>query len=106
MFGRRKKKTDLNLVALPPDGGKYFMDDETLKYINKLREELDNVKFEKIKLEKELKAIKPVIENKKLKPAISAHCLDCKFVVKSNWNGNILGCKKDCVCDSFCPNDI
>ena len=52
-------------------------------------------------LEKELAAIKPVIENPDFKPAISAKCIECKLAARSTFTGQLLGCIKGLVCDDF-----
>ena len=51
--------------------------------------------------EKELKEIKLILETPGLKPAVSLYCKDCDFVLQSPYNNDVLGCRKDVVCDSF-----
>ena len=99
MFKKKFKVDCMRII----DGEQCFMDQKTLKYIDKLRSEIFELEFKKGKLQKELETIKPVIETGTLKPAVSGYCKDCKFVVKSRWNGQILGCCKGNLCDAFSP---
>lgn len=64
---------------------------------------IQELSYENSNLKDELESIKPIIANKDLKPAISRDCINCKFVVKSTWDGAILGCRKDIVCEDFMP---
>lgn len=52
-------------------------------------------------LKNELNEIKPIVEDKKLKPAISKDCAYCKFVVRSRSDNSVIGCCKDNVCEDF-----
>lgn len=71
-------------------------------YISNLRTENRDLKRENEKLNYELKYIKPIVENKELKPAISKNCEDCIYCIKSPfYRKDILGCIKDNVCDDF-----
>lgn len=74
-------------------------------YIKELESKIEKLTDEKRKLEWELDAIKPVIETKQLKPAVSSTCKTCRFCVKSRWNGDIIGCCKDVVCNDFRPEE-
>lgn len=98
LFG--KKET---LCYIPVDDGILKMNQATYNYIMKLENKIANLEREKVKIEKELKAIKPVIESKNYTQAISKDCGECKFVVRSRWNGDIIGCRKNGVCDDFAP---
>lgn len=60
-----------------------------------------DLEFENSKLKMELKCIKSVVESKDYKPALSKDCGDCKFCVRSSWNGCVIGCRKDNVCADF-----
>lgn len=95
IFGKKKEKDDYCIVIIK--GELYHVDSKVKEYINQLEE----IQFEKRKLERELETIKPVLENPDLKQALSEKCNDCRFVVRSKWNGHILGCKKGIVCDDY-----
>ena len=43
----------------------------------------------------------PVISNPLLEPAISEQCKNCKYVIKSSWDGAVLKCCKNSVCMNF-----
>lgn len=98
----RRKGTHC-LIAV--DDGILSVDQATYDYINKLKRELWDVTHEKQKLSLELKAIKPVLEHPDYKPAIYVDCMYCKFRVTSGWNGQVIGCRKPCVCDNFSPDE-
>ena len=78
---------------------------ETIDYKEKYFEidkKYRDLQFENSKLKAELKRIKPIVESKDYKPAISKDCGDCKFCVRSPWNNDIIiGCRKDNVCADF-----
>ena len=98
LFG--KKET---LCYIPVDDGILEVSQAAYDYIMKLQQELADTKHEKYKVEAELKAIKPIIESKEYTPAISKDCGECKFVVRRRWSGDIIGCRKNGVCDDFAP---
>ena len=64
-------------------------------------EKYQDLQFENLNLKAELKCIKPIVESKDYKPALSKNCGDCKFCVRSPWNNDIIGCRKDNVCADF-----
>ena len=75
---------------------------DVYNYISNLRTENCDLKRENGKLDSELKSIKPIVEKKELKPAISENCEDCIYCIKSPfYRKDILGCIKDNVCDDF-----
>lgn len=78
------------------NGKIYEVNEAVYNYITALEKDLYKVKGE-------LEIIKPILENKDLKPAISKDCQDCKYAVKSRWNGDPLGCRKDNLCPDFTP---
>ena len=84
---------------------KFEVDGHVFNYIVELKQEISNLKRTKIELERELKAIKPIVERKEYKPAISEDCYNCIYVVKSPFNNNILGCRKDNVCEDYKPEE-
>lgn len=91
------KKSEFVNVASVNINGEYIT--VPLAVANRIQE----LSHENSNLKNELESIKPIIANKDLKPAISRDCINCKFVVKSRWNGEILGCRKDIVCEDFVP---
>lgn len=48
--------------------------------------------------EKELKAIRPILEVPDVKPAVSLYC---EFVLQSPNSNEIIGCRKDVVCNDY-----
>ena len=78
-----------------------IVDDCGYDYVLYLQKKIRDVEDEKSKLEKELKSIKPIIQSERYKPAISTDCGDCKYCVRSPWNNEIIGCRKDIVCNDF-----
>lgn len=70
-------------------------------YINSLRRENDDLKYKVNCLEGELIAVKPVVAKSTFKQAVSRDCSCCKYALNSTWNGDILGCIKDNVCEDF-----
>lgn len=66
-----------------------------------INEKYQDLQFENLNLKAELKCIKPIVESKDYKPALSKNCGDCKFCVRSPWNNDIIGCRKDNVCADF-----
>lgn len=98
MRKKKEKKVQVyienTLVSVEPD---------IADRIEELQRKFDATKRENFELQNELCAIKPVIETKKLKPAVSEQCKDCDYVCTSAWSGAIIGCKKDCLCDDYRP---
>lgn len=74
---------------------------EVADYIDSLRRENDDLRYKIKCLEEELIAVKPIVANPTFKQAVSKDCACCKYVISSTWNGNILGCMKDNVCEDF-----
>lgn len=100
MFGK-KEKIQFHI----PDGDDVFLEKSVVKYIEKLERDLDNAKHNARMAKNELECIKPIVESKKLKPAVSKSCENCRYVVTSRWDGEVLGCRKDCVCEDFSPKE-
>ena len=84
---------------------KIKVNEHVFNYVTELEQEIRNLKYKNSELEKELKAIKPVVERKEYKPAISEDCYNCIYVVKSPFNSNILGCRKGNVCEVYKPEE-
>ena len=83
--------------------------EEKINYEKKyfeLNEKYCDLQIKNKNLSEELKRIKPVVESKDYKPALSKDCGDCKFCVRSSWNGCIIGCRKDNVCADFESTDM
>lgn len=83
------------------DGRTIKVNEDVYYYISSLKDEICDLKFDLRKAEHELKAIKPIVESKDLKYAISEFCGSCRFVVRSSYSHDIIGCRKGCVCDDF-----
>lgn len=83
----------------------FEVDGHVFNYVLELKQEISSLKHTKIELERELKAIKPIVERKEYKPAVSEDCFNCIYVVKSSFNGDILGCRKDNVCEDYKPEE-
>ena len=103
IFNRRKAEevtlVDIgneNWVSVPMEVG---------EYIDSLKRENEGLKFKTERLEKELGAIKPIVANPTLTQAVSKYCYNCKYVVKSSWNNQVLRCMKDSVCEDFVPRE-
>ena len=88
MFGRAKRIKELEneIVELKA---------EKLRYHRKI----DELSKENARLRMSLEPFKPVLENPKLKPAITPFCELCDYRVMSG--SNVVGCCKDSVCDDF-----
>lgn len=84
---------------------KFEVNGHVFNYVTELEQEIRDLKYKNSELEKELKAIKPVVERKEYKPAISEDCYNCIYVVKSPFNNNILGCRKGSVCEDYKPEE-
>ena len=83
----------------------FEVDSRVFNHVVELEQEIRDLKYKNGELEKELNAIKPVVERKEYKPAISEDCYKCIYVVKSPFNSNILGCRKDNVCEDYKPEE-
>lgn len=77
---------------------KRVVDLETKLY--DLEKDYHNIKFDKIKLETELNEIRPILDSKNYKPALSEECIQCEYSVVSRFN-RLIGCRKDIVCEDF-----
>lgn len=88
------------------DGGEVgYVDKTAYTYIKNLENKLYDMEHEKRKLEWELRSIKPVLETPGLKPAVSTQCRNCRFGVRSSYNGDVIGCNINCVCGDFSPKE-
>lgn len=83
------------------NGKVFLIDEEVYKYI----EQLQNKEFELSKVRHELEAVKPIVKSNKYRQAISIDCGDCKYVVRSPYSKDIIGCCKDNVCEDFTRRD-
>lgn len=86
-------------------GIEYLVDAEVAKHIRELRQDNHDKAMELFHANAELSAIKPVVENKDLAPAVSARCEKCTYVVRSKFDGSILGCCKNVVCKDYKPKE-
>lgn len=82
-------------------GAVFYVEKPVYNYIHALQDGLFESDIELRKVKHELEEIKPVVESKNYKPAISEDCLCCKYVIRSQITGNIIGCRKDNVCEDF-----
>lgn len=96
-LSKDKEATDWIFI----DNERYFINPEVHKYIKKLEDGVDYYKSLSNGFEKELKEIKPVLEAPGLKPAVSLYCERCKFALRSSYNKEVLGCRKDVLCKDF-----
>lgn len=99
---RKKKIKD---IVRTLDGVVCEMDRNTSLYIDNLEEMVFYLNIEKERLELELKEIKPVVEDKRLEPALSKYCGDCKYSVRTTWDNEVIGCRRSAVCDDFTPKE-
>ena len=95
-----------------PNDGEYRVQSSVFSYVCELRRELmkmqsekSDLEFKVYKYEKELKAIKPVVANINYEPPVSKDCEKCKFVARSEFSGDIIGCRKNMVCSDFAKED-
>lgn len=93
------EKKELEVVVI--DSAVFYVEKAVYNHIHSLRDLLFESNIELHKAQHELEEIKPVVESKNYKPAISEDCLCCKYVILSNITGNIIGCRKDNVCEDF-----
>ena len=99
----KRNKTDIRTVI--KDGKQLMMSKDTYEYISLLEGKMNELIREKAKLKGELESIKPVLAVKGIKPAVHNLCGNCRFVVRSNWDHEIIGCNKDVVCEDFFPKE-
>lgn len=116
MFGRKKTSLDRYAVSEtkanfyskyshfePIITGVYEADHELVNYMYAVQNYVHELEHEKASLERELEAIKPILEHPDYKPAASSSCNECKFAAYSHWSGKLVGCKKDMLCRNFQP---
>lgn len=96
MFGKKER-----LVTLSTPDGLIEVNKVAFDEIMRLKEELRAIKFENATLKRELELIKPALEDKRITPPASKACEDCKFSVLSPWNRQVIGCRKNALCDDF-----
>lgn len=114
----RRKKTNLDRYAIsetkadfysahsnmePIISGVYEADRELVNYMYAVQNYVRALEHEKVSLERELEAIKPVLEHPDYNPARSSECDECKFAAYSRWSGKLIGCRKDMLCGDFQP---
>ena len=87
------------------DGTLFYVPPEVKRYIDEYIQTNKNLLDKNWSLEQQLERIKPIVEDKKLKPALSRNCSGCKYVVKSSWNGEPLKCCRDSVCEDYTPKE-
>ena len=93
-------------VTVPIEVGKYI-DSLKLEYkalereYKALEREYKAIEFKTKCLEEELKVIKPMVAEATFKQAMTADCINCKYVAISSWDEKILCCIKNNVCEDF-----
>lgn len=65
------------------------------------KSDLAECKSENAEMKNKIEIDWPVISNPILEPAISEQCRNCKYVIKSGWNNDVLKCCKNSVCMDF-----
>lgn len=75
------------------------------KSCENLRSDINRLSAELSKTKNELDFVKPIVTSKNYKPAISRDCGGCKYVVKSSYSRDIIGCRRDIVCCDYEPVD-
>lgn len=88
MFGRANRIKELENKVKE-------LREENLRY----RREIHGLRIENERLRISLEPFKPILENPKLKPAITPFCELCDYRVMSG--SNVVGCCKDSVCDDY-----
>lgn len=99
----RKKKNEIRTII--EAGHQLYMCKDTYIYIEELKNRIDGLERENMKLKGELSSIKPTLAVEGIKPAVHSLCKHCRYVVRSAWNSDIIGCSKDCVCEDFYPKE-
>ena len=105
MFKNKSRFTRTLYIGNNGNYEKFEVNEHMFNYVTELEQEIRNLKYKNSELEKELKAVKPVVERKEYKPAISEDCYHCIYVVKSHFNSDILGCRKGSVCEDYKPEE-
>lgn len=105
MFKNKSKFNRTLYIGIDSNYEKFEVDGHVFNHVMELEQEIRDLRYKNSELEKELKAIKPVVERKDYKPALSEDCWNCIYVVKSTFNSNILGCRKDNVCEDYKPEE-
>lgn len=100
MIFNTRKAVDVTTVYTN-NGHSFCVPIKVSDYIDSLRRENDDLRYKIKCLEGELIAVKPVVGNPTFKQAVSRDCSYCKYALNSTWNGDILGCIKDNVCEDF-----
>lgn len=103
MFKWMSKKSDKSFDnAVVQIGDEFFICNiGVARHIDDLKQTILKLELKNSMLENELSEIKPILERPDLRPAVSKCCSDCKYVVLSGWNGQVLRCKKDAVCEDY-----
>lgn len=103
MFGKKKSES---IWTFTFGGRAVRTDQEGYDILRDMYHEMGKLKLENKCLKEELETIKPIVENKDIKPPVSRDCGDCKFAVYNPWdNISVIGCRKDCLCGDFTPKE-
>lgn len=99
MFWNKKKIYPVYIDSIKFDVENLML----VNMIERLKNDNLELKRKMAIMTEELKEIKPIIEHKDFKPALSKECADCRFVIMHPWNHEVLGCRKDNLCEDFKP---
>lgn len=82
---------------------KYWMNQYEMRHreLWDVKRALTDCEHEKRLLELKIKEDYPILRDPTLDPAVSVLCKECKYVIKSNWDGGALKCCKNVVCINF-----
>ena len=95
------KKVGTEALLISSNNKIIYADKDTYECIENLKADIRRLTKERNDAIASLNAIKPIVEHKDYRPALSRDCCNCKFVVRSHWDGDIIGCRKENVCNDF-----
>lgn len=84
----------------------YLANDEAFKVIEELQDMVSLLQYDNNKLTRELDDLKPLVEDKDLKPVVSTQCERCKYGVINPFTKETLYCCKDAVCNGFEKKEV
>lgn len=107
---KKKEKIDLKPAFIGTE--RMYVDARVADYIDELKNNIRNLTKnvgdyckQLSDAKYELDAIKPILSSDSYKPAISRDCVDCKYALRSEHSGDVIGCRKDNLCVDFVPLD-
>lgn len=96
-FSKDKDETDRIYI----DNECFLVNPKVSNRIRNLEKGMDYYESLSNGYEEELKSIRPILEVPGVKPAVSLYCDHCEFVLRSPHSHEIIGCKKDVVCNDY-----